>query len=49
MESDPKPEPAPEISEVQLRALFELSTRLNELQAEVEFVKLMISLRLPRA
>jgi hypothetical protein len=49
MEPNNPPKDAPQISEQQLRALFELSGRLQELQAEIEFVKLMITLRLPRA
>jgi hypothetical protein len=48
MDSDHSPKELQPISAAQLRALFELAHRLQELQAELEFVKLMMSMRLPR-
>jgi len=48
MDSNPRPDDPPPISEVQLRRLFELAERLRELNAELEFVRLMMAMRLPR-
>ena len=48
MDAHPTPQSPPQVTEMQLSRLLELAERLRELNAELEFVRLMMAMRLPR-